>query len=305
MTIGEWLTLHRLAIPEGEPLLLLSFVLAKEKSSLIAHPEYVLPEKAIMKLAHCLARRQQHEPIAYIIGEKEFFARPFFVTSATLIPRPETELLVEYVLNKINNQQSLPDQQAGKFKNEEITSLIDIGTGSGCIPISILATLHEKNPSFRSDIRCLAVDLSTEALTIAKKNALRHALLETITFIESDLLSNVPTSFFQTDAFILTANLPYLSKAIYESSPKDVREFEPKGALLGDEQDGTLLIRTLLDQYREKNASAQTYLLILEISPEQGDRLLAYGQKYFPQSKAHLMPDLSGRNRFLIIENNP
>lgn len=295
MNIGDWLNINRGKLPEGEAILLLSFALNREKTFLLAHPEHPLSQGEQDLLDQLRERRRKLEPFAYITGEKEFFGLPFFVTKATLIPRPETEILVEQALKRISDIEN-------RISEEEI-SLIDIGTGSGCIPLSIMATLREKNPEILPHIRCLATDISAEALAMAQKNAKRHAIENLISFQESDLLSGVPKSYFQASSLILTGNLPYLSKAIYLSSPDDVRLYEPQSALQGDEGDGTALIIALLKQYIGEKTSS-SYFLILEISPEQGDFLLNQGRELFPRSETKLMPDLSGRNRFLIIRNH-
>lgn len=298
MIIGDWLTLNRKELPEGESLLILAFALKREKPFLLAHPEYILSPEEERLLDHCTERRKKHEPLAYITGEKEFFGLPFFVTPATLIPRPETEILVECVLEKIAND----ELRTTKSKTEKI-SLIDIGTGSGCIPISIMSMIREKNPGILPYIRCLAIDISPAALAIAEKNAKRHEMHTLISFQKSDLLSDTPDIYFQTSSLILTANLPYLSQELYQGSPEDVRLYEPKNALEGDSDDGTTLIINLLKQYIRKSHSLHSFL-ILEISPEQGASLLKQGRKLFPQSKASLLPDLSGRDRFLIIQTD-
>lgn len=298
MTIGDWLTTNRRELPEGEAILFLSFVLRRDTSSLIAHPEQSLSEKQGAQLDQCVERRKKHEPFSYITGEKEFFGLPFFVTPATLIPRPETEILVEYVLDKIREQRTGNDKQGTK----EI-SLMDIGTGSGCIPISIAKTLQSKHPDIFSGMRSVATDISSDAIAVARRNATRHGIEQSIHFQHGDLLSHIPESYFQTHSLILTANLPYLSKEIYDTSSEDVRLHEPQSALQGDNHDGTTLIKELLRQCRQKISLQSPFLIILEISPEQGALLLGHGKGLFPKSNVHLLSDLSGRNRFLILEN--
>ncbi len=299
MTIGDWLEIYRQQLPEGEALLLLSFTLHREKTFLLAHPEHILSREEQDILHRCAERRKNHEPLAYITGEKEFFGLPFFVTPSTLIPRPETEILVEHVLDKIREQRTGNNEQGTK----EI-SIIDIGTGSGCIPISIAKTLRSTHPDIFSYTKFIATDISKAALAIAEKNAKRHTLDTNISFLESDLLSELPDTYLQSPSIIITGNLPYLSETIYRSSADDVRLYEPQSALQGDENDGTTLIIALLKQYIEKSIYPAIYFLILEISPEQGTLLLSQGKVFFPQSKVTLLADLSGRNRFLIIQNH-
>ena len=297
MTIHDWLRINQKELPEGESILLLSFVLKKEKAYILAHPERTFSREEGALLERCAERRKKHEPIAYITGEKEFFGLPFFVTEATLIPRPETEILVEYAL------ETIADCRLQIAEKEKTISLIDIGTGSGCIPISIGKALQSTHPNIFSCTQFAAGDISKDAIAIARKNAVHHDIDRFIRFQESNLTTDIPESYFRTPFLILTANLPYLSKEIYEASPEDVRLYEPKNALQGDTGDGTALMRELLKQCQKK--SPKSHLIILEISPEQSQSLLAQGKELFPQSEASILPDLSGRNRFLIIQNHP
>lgn len=296
MTVGDWLKNNRNTFPEGESILFLSFVLHREKSFILAHPEYLLTEEEEKELDSYQVRRNNHEPFAYITGEKEFFGLHFFITQATLIPRPETEILVEQVLDKIKDQGS-------KIKDGETISLIDIGTGSGCIPISIAKTIQNQYPNIFPFVNFLATDISEAALAVAEKNAKHHDLKKIISFQKSNLLATIPQSYFQTPILIITANLPYLSREIWESSPPDVRLYEPQSALQGDTDDGTTLIITLLKQYVAKKIRMQSYFFILEISPEQAELLLYRGKELFPQGVVELIEDLSGKNRFLVIRN--
>ncbi|MBP7822526.1 MAG: peptide chain release factor N(5)-glutamine methyltransferase, partial [Candidatus Moranbacteria bacterium] len=198
MTIHDWLRINQKELPEGESILLLSFVLKKEKAYILAHPECTLSREEGVLLERCAERRKKHEPIAYITGEKEFFGFPFFVTEATLIPRPETEILVEYAL------ETIADCRLQIAEKEKTISLIDIGTGSGCIPISIMRTLREKNSEIFSHVQCIAADISHDAIAIARKNAVHHDMDRFIRFQESNLTTDIPESYFRTPFLILT-----------------------------------------------------------------------------------------------------
>ena len=132
---------------------------------------------------------------------------------------------------------------------------------------------------------------------------MRHDMDRFIRFQESDLTTDIPKSSFQIPFLILTANLPYLSKEIYEASHEDVRLYEPQNALQGDAGDGTTLMRELLRQCQKK--SPESHLIILEIGPEQSQSLLTQGKGLFPRSEVSILPDLSGRNRLLVIRNHP
>ena len=150
---------------------LLSFVLQKPKSFLFAHDEYALTNEELSYLEALLERRRHHEPVAYLIHAKEFYGRTFFVDSHVLIPRPETELLVELILKDTLHQ-------------EHPLHFIDIGTGSG----AIILTLVQELPPLH---RFTGVDVSLEALRVARHNQ-ESLAISNVDFLESDLLQNIP-----------------------------------------------------------------------------------------------------------------
>lgn len=182
--------------------LILAHALNKERVFLHAHPDYELTESEQKKAEDYLKRRQNHEPVAYILGSKEFYGREFAVTPDTLIPRPETEAIIDLV----------------KELSLEKPKILDVGTGSGCIAITLKLELLESN--------VMAVDISEKALAVAEKNANNlHAKLE---FKKSDLLKNVDEKFD-----IIVANLPYVDKNWDWLSPE--LDFEPETALYSED----------------------------------------------------------------------
>jgi len=205
---------------------LLAHVLARDRSFILTHAEDVLDQQHL-ELFHCyLDRRADGEPSQYITGHQEFFGLDFEVNRDVLIPRPETELLIETALKL------LPDAhvtQAAPF-------ICDVGTGSGCIAISLA---HELPGA-----RVVAVDISPDALAVAKRNAERHAVADRLDFVVSDCLAELagPTA---PSFDLIVSNPPYVSDRDLAGLQREVREFEPHAALAAGE-DGLAVIRRLL-----------------------------------------------------------
>lgn len=176
-----------------------------------------------------LKRRANSEPIQYILGNTDFFGYKFFVNEAVLIPRMDTEILVETILEKIN------------FKNEKNLTLLDIGTGSGCIPISIL--LEKKNPN----LSATGLDISEKALEVAKQNAILHNLSEKkIKFVKRDIFSSAIKVKEKYD--IVVSNPPYINIEEYNKIlDKEVKEFEPQIALSDNTTDGLSFYRRIAE----------------------------------------------------------
>lgn len=183
------------------------------------YPEKELRSDKIEKFRVLLERRLAKEPVAYITGEKEFYSRTFTVTSDVLIPRPETELLVEETL------------KAAEEVNHPV--ILDIGTGSGCIAVTLACELPE--------CTIYANDISLGALTVAKRNALANGSTDRIKFINGDLSQHFSEGVFD----IVVSNPPYISESEFSLLEPDVREYEPRAALLAGE-DGLFTIRKII-----------------------------------------------------------
>lgn len=265
--------------------LLLSHATLKSKEFLLAHPEYEIGAHHSRKARSLFERRKKHEPIAYIRGEKEFFSLPFMVTGSTLIPRPETELLVEEVIRHATSfAQLLPRKKS---------IILDVGTGSGAIIISLARTLrHLSLYEFH------ATDISQAAIDVAKRNAKRNSVETLIHFHKGSLLDPVEDHINRADFAIFAANLPYLSEALYEASADDVRLYEPKEALLSG-RDGLDHYRLLFRHIKKIHASfpKKPLCCIVEISPEQHESLEMVCRETFPDATSATLRDLSGRNR--------
>lgn len=266
---------------------LLAHATHKEKVFLLAHPEYTLSATATAVAVGYLARRQKHEPVAYITGEKEFYGLSFKVTRDTLIPRPETELLVERAIDRVRNQES-------GIKNQGKAILVDVGTGSGNIIISIATELMK----FNSQFSLHATDISSEALTIARINAKHHRVTDIISFHEGTLLEPLVSEQSTANQIIIVANLPYLSTKIYRESIPDVQYFEPRNALESG-IDGLDHYRQLLQTLPLYSKSFLSSTLLFEISPEQSAVLTALIRQHLPLATISLSQDLSGKNRLI------
>lgn len=194
-------TIRNTPIPPIEIEILLAEVLNNDRSFLNSFPETTLTKKQEEKINNFVNRRLKNEPLPYILGYKEFYGRNFLVNKNVLIPRPETENLVEKVL---------------KFSQGKRLSVADIGTGSGCIAV----TLKLENPN----LEITAIDLSEKALSVAKKNAALHDTK--IRFLKSDLLDVINQSFD-----VIVANLPYIPTNNWKNLPEEIKNYEPRLAL--------------------------------------------------------------------------
>ena len=262
--------------------ILLSFVLNKNREFVLSHPEHQLSFWQSLKLNYLIKKRLKNKPAAYLIGKKEFYGIDFLVDKNTLIPRPETELIV--------------DEALCILKDTQINSVIDIGTGSGNIPIAILKNFPAKN-----NIKFFAVDISSKALNIAQKNAQKIIPDQKINFLKGDLLNPVIENKIIEDnqTVLITANLPYLSAEIYNNCP--AKNYEPKTALLSG-QAGLAhyekLFKEIKNNFSDKNIK---FFILLEISPEQKEKIHSLIQKYFPNSKIEFQKDLAEKWRMVKI----
>ena len=210
------------------------------------------------------------EPLPYVLGRWHFYGREFAVTPAVLIPRPETETLVEHALAWLRAH---PDRRR----------VTDVGTGSGALAV----TLAAEKPA----VRVTATDISPAALEVARRNARRHSVADRIAFVETDLLTALAGAFD-----LIVANPPYIPIAELANLP--VAQHEPREALDGG-ADGLATIRRLLAQAQTRLAAGGA--LMLEIAASQGGAARAAALEAFPASKVVVHPDLAGRDRVLVV----
>jgi release factor glutamine methyltransferase len=200
---------------------LLTLATKRDRTYLLTHPEMVLTEEQARRFRADTARRARREPLQYITGRQEFYGLEFIVTPAVLIPRPETELIVDVAL------ELLPEDADATF--------CDVGTGSGCIAVTLL---HR-----RPRARGVGVDLSADALEVARANALRHNVLSRLALFRSDLLTATETPPFP----MIVSNPPYIDAQEMADLQPEVRDHEPRQALTPG-ADGLLIVRRLLHE---------------------------------------------------------
>ena len=213
----------------------------KDRSFLVTHDELTVSTEQLENIEYALAQRRAGVPLAYILGKKEFYGRDFVVDKDVLVPRPETEILIDLV------------------KELQPNTIIEVGTGSGCIAITLALELPQA--------KVVAADISPTALDIAAKNAKK--LGAKVELIESNLLSNV-----QTTADVVVANLPYVDKDWDWLEPGTLK-YEPALALYA-EDGGLALIKRLIDQVSELKMAK---FLVLEADPSQHTEIIKYAEQ--------------------------
>ena len=227
------LTSAQVPSPRMNGELLLMFTLGRDRAFLYGHPEYELSVEEQERYDDALAQRSRGIPAQYITGHQEFWGMDFIVSPAVLIPRPETEHLVETVLGLMGSARSGP-----KAMGETPVKIVDVGTGSGCIALALAKELPQ------AEIH--AIDISPDALEIARANATRLQLQSRVRFKEGDLLAGI-----KNDAFdFVVSNPPYVGESEADTVQLEVRKFEPRGAVFAGPT-GMEVIERLLPQARE------------------------------------------------------
>ena len=278
-TINElveiFISQYKSDLPQLDAQLILAHILDKPRTWIAAHGDSLPTALQIDSAQKAFARLKKGEPLPYIIGHWEFFGLDFNVTKDVLIPRPETELLVEKAISWLTSR-------------PEARSVADIGTGSGAIAISIAAHIP--------DVKILATDISPAALQVAKSNAKKINVGNQIKFMECDLLPNSAFS-LQPSAFdLICANLPYIPTETLHSLP--IYGNEPTLALDGG-ADGLDLYRRLLKLTTDW--LAPNGKILLEIESTQGMKALGIAYDSFNDMNIQLHQDLAGHNRILEI----
>ena len=270
---------------------LLTHALGKSREYLIAHDDKKISLLRAWRYQLLVLRRRRGTPVAYLTGHKEFFGLDFFVNRHTLVPRPETETLVECVLELLASigKRLIADSRWQK------TIVIDVGTGSGCIPIAIAKTLEQKNIKTP---RIVAVDSSKKSLAVARRNALRHGV--DIEFLHGNLLQPFTERLSANCELIITANLPYLTPVQYAEEPTIRRE--PRSALIGG-ADGLEYYRELFKQiqYVIQNFPSKTVHCYCEIDPSQLSGMTALIKTFLPTATIKIKKDLGGSDRVVCL----
>jgi release factor glutamine methyltransferase len=252
--------------------LLLAHVLRVNRAAILTWPERRLTPKQLTAFRDLVARRAAREPLAYIVGHREFFGLDFAVDPRVLIPRPETELLVERALQIARGIQPRP-------------KIADVGAGSGAIAVSL--AVHLPNAVV------YALDTSAGALAVVAGNAQRHGVADRVCCLRGDLLKPLPEV-----VDLIVANLPYVTTAEWEALPPEIRVYEPRPALDGG-ADGLAFIRRLFE-------AACSYMrpagaILVEIGASQGEAVIALAREPCPTAEVTLCQDYAGLDRLVVV----
>lgn len=279
MTVAEVLKEASLILQSGgvpearrEAGSLLSFVIAKDRTFLISHAEDQIDEHSLDQFRKAVERRAAGEPLQYITGIQDFFGREFRVTPDVLIPRPETELLVEAALEVVG----------------DAPLICDVGTGSGCIAVTLLCEIVTA--------RAVALDKSPAALEVAKLNARDLSVADRAVFVVSDCFESLDSREYQFD--LIASNPPYVPAEVVPELQREVRDHEPLVAL-SPGPDGLSMIRRLLQEapaFLKQNGH-----LIMEIGFDQGEKVQSLVDAGVWRL-LELRPDLQGIPRILVLQ---
>jgi release factor glutamine methyltransferase len=238
------------------------------RTALVAHPERSVRSDQEDRYTELIARRASHYPLPYITGEAEFYGLTFEVTPEVMVPRPETELLVDLALAR------------------KPASLVDVGTGSGCIAIALATRLP--------DALVYAMEVSPTALAVARRNTERHGVARRVQLMAGDLLTPRPPL-----VDLVVSNPPYVASDDWASLPPSVRDFEPRLALDGG-RDGLFVIHRLLSEAPAVLASGGA--LLVEIGASQGQAVAELAETAFPGASIRVYPDLAGHDRVVEVQ---
>lgn len=262
---------------EQEALWIVQHVLRLPAHHVVIDRDRLLASTELADVKGLIQRRVGREPLQYILGTQEFCGLEFHVNPAVLIPRPETELLVEYVAQRISSEQP--------------ATIVDVCTGSGCIAVAIARQ--------RPRARLIATDLSSCSLDVARQNAARHSVGERMIWLEGNLLGALAGQRLEGQVDVIVSNPPYIAEADWATLQPEVRLFEPRGALIAGPQ-GTELHERLLQE-------ASRYLspggaLILEIGAGQARAIRQIVEQISGYRFHRLVYDAAGLERVVIVE---
>ena len=257
--------------------ILLCFVLDIQRSVLYAYPERLVSPEQEQRYLALIERRYRHEPIAYIIGHKEFYGRDFYVDPRVLIPRPETELLMEIALASITQ----------RLGTGQVPIVADIGTGSGIIPVTIAVEVLRLPYIYGCDI-------SSTALEVARTNVSFHHVEDRVRLLQGDLVAPLPES-----VDVLVANLPYVGINEMIAMAEDVVAYEPHVALFSG-QYGLHLLQRFFTDVKRLSTLNQDGEMILEIGYRQGEVVARWIQELWPSAHVSVHKDYAGADRFVL-----
>ena len=268
----DWLTAqlkkNEITSPKQNAETIISHVLQMKRLDIYLQPEKEISEAQLKIILEITTRRKKHEPLQYILGETEFYGYKFKVSNSVLIPRPETELLVEKIIHEEKN----------------LNSILDIGTGSGAIIIALAKNLDTENID--------AVDISESALKIAQQNADLNNV--EINFFRSDIYENINDKYD-----LIISNPPYISQDEYELLPKEIKDHEPRSALHA-ENNGLYFYKKILQNAKEH--LTEFGKIYFEIGYDQAEKITGIAKEN-GFSKIQVFKDLNGFDRIMRIIN--
>jgi release factor glutamine methyltransferase len=280
--------------------LLLGWAIGADRTSIVAHPDAPVGADAAARFETAVERRSAGEPVAYIRGLKEFHGLAFSVDRRALIPRPETELLVDeavaVVMDKLAGRSG--EAGAGPGRGGDPIRVLDVGTGSGAVAVALAVALRARRVVPGRNVTITATDRSADALDLARENAVAHAAADGMRFVEADLVPPADTLEDGPPFDVLVANLPYIPTTAIDGLPV-AASFEPRIALDGGD-DGLDLVRRLLD--RLPDALAADGVALLEIGGDQADPAGAAVAASLPGWRWAVSTDLAGLPRVVRIE---
>lgn len=266
---------------------LLGHALGIDRTTIAAHPEAPVSEASAERFDASIARRETGEPVAYIRGVKEFHGLALATDPRALIPRPETELLVELAIGEIARALTMAPRPAGSPP----LRVLDVGTGTGAVAIAIAVELRRRG--MLDDVRIEATDDSPEAIQLARENGVAHAVADRVEFEVADLLPGGATAPWD----VIVANLPYVRSADLATLPR-ATSFEPVRALDGG-SDGLAVIERLVDLL--PGALAGDGAVVLEIGADHEPDVRRLLDERLPGWSVEIRPDLAGRPRVARI----
>ena len=246
----------------------MAYILQSQRAMLMAHPEQILTSHQIAAYRNLITRRVAGYPLPYLLGLVEFYGLTFEVTPEVLIPRPETEILVELALDR------------------PATHIVDVGTGSGCIAVTL--AVHQPQ------VQITAIDISPAALAVAQRNIDRHDVQSQVHLMTGDVLTPRPGI-----ADLIVSNPPYIPTGQCASLQASVRDHEPRQALDGG-SDGLAIIQQLLSQ--APSILQPNGRLLIEIGADQGAVAYDLALVAFPHARIRIHRDLAGRERVLEVQ---
>lgn len=260
-----------------EAMWLLEHALAVRSHQLMSQTDRLVSPDVRSRAESLVARRLAREPLQYLLGTQEFCGLEFSVSPAVLIPRPETEWLIHPVVDHV---QALSN-----------ATIVDVGTGSGCVAITLVLRLNGR--------RILAIDRSPEALAVAQRNAMRHAVRDRIEWLEGDLLAPLRGRLSEGVVDVIVSNPPYIAGSDWAGLEPEVRVFEPRMALVGGEQ-GTEFHERLLRDSREFLVPGG--LLVMEIGAGQAATVRQLAEQIGGYAALRIIEDAAGIERVVMAQ---